>query len=115
MKRIVKEEYIVPARLLNWNDVSSLESLAGAHTIELQIGDIYTADTIEVVLTHTKFENGIVYISKEPEIIIGRDVALIKFLDDDLNDERMIRVVHWNEQTREFDGDVEWVQIPGKE
>ena len=111
MKRIVKEKFFVPARLLNWNDVSSLESLAGAHTIELQIGDIYTADTIEVVLTHTRFENGIVYISKEPEIIIGRDVALIKFLDD----ERMIRVVHLNEQTREFDGDVEWVQIPGKE
>lgn len=77
-------------RVDGWNDISSLESLAGARRI----------DDMEVSLDGPKLIDGELRISEEPVQVIGKKYALVQFTGDgDLNEKT---VSFYNPETGDF-------------
>jgi predicted Abi (CAAX) family protease len=74
---------ILPERLNGLANVSPLESLAGARPLHYQdrIGSQMTADSVEVLLRSASLRNGVLYTSTEPVQIVGKEVALISFVE----------------------------------
>jgi predicted Abi (CAAX) family protease len=70
-------------------------------------------DSVEVVVQGAwRFDqvSSKLYISREPHLAIGRHVALIKFVAPVA--EKVYRVQHYNQETRDFTGPVEEVYFP---
>ncbi|KAI9142029.1 hypothetical protein BKA69DRAFT_1166388 [Paraphysoderma sedebokerense] len=93
-------------RLHKWDNVSPLESLAGARTWITTIADISTVDNMEVLLKSTRYDadTNTVYIADEPVEIVGRQVTLVQVVGpvDEAKSEYSVRL--WNEKTNSFFG-----------
>jgi len=88
-----------PTVLNGWEKVSPLESLAANRSEE----------TIEVILRNPVYSDGTLYISEEPVQVNGALVCLARFKGKAEGNLRTI--VHYNPETRRFDGPEEIVTI----
>lgn len=73
---------ILPERLNGWANVSPLETLAGSrptHHAEL-VNGTKTFDSVEVLVRNSFLKDGVLHTRSEPVQIVGRQVALVKFL-----------------------------------
>ncbi|MBD2231738.1 CAAX protease [Phormidium tenue] len=113
-----REGMILPTRLNHWRLVTPLESLAGAHPVDdiivklpepviaeaITIGKWNTLPPTPHALTLT--------IAHEPIQIAGLYYALVQFLSPVAGTSDRYHVVHYNPDTRRFNGLKETVRLP---
>ncbi len=96
---------IHPVRLNHWLQVDPLESLAGSHP----------EDNLVVMVEDPQVtqegDDTVLRIQAQPVEVTGRYYALVRFLGPGEGTDRY-RVVHFNRQTRTFDGLEEDVSVP---
>ncbi len=97
-----------PIRVNHWRLVNGLESLAGSH----QIDDMQAYLIGDVQLAYDPDGIPCLYINRDPVLASGRYYALVKFLALANEAGDLWRVVHFNRETRHFDGDEETVSLP---
>ena len=105
----ISQGYIHPERLNHWQQVDPLESLAGARPND---DVIVKLPEIVAIVESTGSERNNLIISKEPVQITGRYYALVKILHPMQDGSDFFRVVHFNRQSKQFDGAEDRVQIP---
>ncbi|MDX2228253.1 MAG: CAAX protease [Leptolyngbyaceae cyanobacterium bins.349] len=109
-----------PERLNRWQQVGPLESLAGARPLDDVL--VMLAGTVEVEASgpgsrelgeqeSRGTEATILRIQTEPIQITGRYYGLVKFVAPVAATDQF-RVVHFNRETRQFDGREEVVRLP---
>jgi predicted Abi (CAAX) family protease len=94
---------IHPIRLNRWRQVGPLESLAGSHPRD----DIIVMLAGEVIVEPG--ETTCLRIRNQPVQITGRYYALVRFISAEGD---LYRVVHFNLDSRDFDGKAETVRLP---
>ena len=96
---------IHPVRLNHWLQVDPLESLAGSHP----------EDDMVVMVEDPQITqeggNTILRIHAQPMEVTGRYYGLVRFLGP-VEETDQFRIVHFNRQTRAFDGPEEVVRVP---
>ncbi len=105
----ISQGFIHPERLNHWQQVDPLESLAGARTND---DVIVKLPEIVALIESTDSERPNLIISKEPVQITGRYYALVKILHPMSDGSDCFRVVHYNRQSKQFDGAEDRVRIP---
>ncbi len=105
----ISQGYIHPERLNHWQQVDPLESLAGARPND---DVIVKLPEIVAIVESTGSERNNLIISKEPVQITGRYYALVKILHPMEDGSDCFRIVHYNRQSKQFDGAEDRVQIP---
>lgn len=98
---------IVPIRINHWRQVTPLESLAGSRP-----NDDMVVMLREPVTVEQNGEKVILYVTSEPVQISGRFYGLVKFLQPVQPASEEFQVVHFNRNSREFDGVEEVVLLP---
>lgn len=106
---------IHPDRLNHWRQVTPLESLAGSHPTD----DIVAMLEGEVVVEESSVKENLTVASpavtlrilSQPVQITGRYYALVQFLHP-VSGTDQFRVVHFNPDSRQFDGAIEIVRMP---
>lgn len=94
-----------PDRLNQWENVSPLESLAGARLI----------DNVTVLLHNPQVElepQPALVIASEPIQITGQIYALVRILEREALESDRFKVCHYNPSTQKFDGPTEMIRIP---
>ncbi len=94
---------IHPHRLDHWQQVDPLESLAGSRPND---------DVIVMLRDPVVVEESTLFISREPVQITGRFYGLVKILQPLGKGSDRFWVVHFNRNSRQFDGVEELVRIP---
>ncbi|PSB01087.1 CAAX protease [Merismopedia glauca] len=94
---------IHPVRLNHWRQVGPLESLAGSHSRD----DVIVMLAGEVIVEPE--ETPCLRIKAQPVQITGRYYALVRFVSATGD---LYRVVHFNPDSRDFDGSEETVRVP---
>jgi predicted Abi (CAAX) family protease len=92
-----------PDRINGWDNVSPLESLAGARA----------KDDMIVGLKEVRLSDGDLFIEREPVQISGSNKALVTF--DKKIDNHTWQVRHWNPETNDFSGPMEVVKTTGRD
>jgi predicted Abi (CAAX) family protease len=92
-----------PDRVDGWDDVSPLESLAGARA----------KDDMVVGLKEVRLSNGNLLIEREPVQISGTNKALVTF--EKKLDNHTWQVRHWNSETNDFSGPKEVIKTTGRD
>lgn len=105
----ISQGYIHPERLNHWQQVDPLESIAGARPNDDVI--VKLPEVVAIVESKDSDRSSLI-ISKEPVQITGRYYALVKIVHPIADGSDYFRVVHFNCQTREFDGVEDRVRIP---
>lgn len=95
--------HIHPDRLDGWDDVSPMESLAGARP----------KDDMLVSLKDASVVNGELKITKDPVQVSGTKKALVTF--EKKIDAHTWEVRHWNSKTKDFSGPKERITTTGRE
>lgn len=93
-----------PTRLNHWQQVDPLESLAGSHPVD---------DVMVKLEGDVQVESGnptVLSIYSTPVQITGRYYGLVQFIAPE--GEAAYRVLHFNRETRQFNGWEETVQVP---
>ena len=96
---------IHPVRLNHWLQVDPLESLAGSHPED---NLIVMVDDPEV---SQEAGDTVLRIAAQPTEVTGRYYGLVRFLGQSEGADQF-RVIHFNRQTRAFDGPEEVVSVP---
>ncbi|KOP24699.1 CAAX protease [Hapalosiphon sp. MRB220] len=100
---------VQPKRLNHWRQVTPLESLAGSRPND----DVVVMLHEPVVIEEDGEKQAVtLHINSEPVQISGRFYALVKFLQPVSPDGEQFRVVHYNPDSRQFDGVEEVVGMP---
>ncbi len=99
--------YIHPDRINTWRLVNPLESLAGALPDDVII--VSLRDPVKVEETD---EGTSLYINREPIQTTGRFMGLVSFVGPVGDGSDHFKVVHFNKQTRQFDGPEDVVRLP---
>jgi predicted Abi (CAAX) family protease len=101
---------VLPERLNGWLTVGPLESLAGSRPVD----DVVVAlrGPVEVVAQGGTPADVELIISREPVQVTGRFYALVRFVGPADAGSDGYRVVHFNRETRRFDGAEEVVRLP---
>lgn len=103
-----RQGYVHPERLNHWQLVNPLESLAGARPNDDVIVKLREPLEVQEKKGNERYS---LLISREPVQITGRFYGLVKILQPIQGDDRF-QVVHFNRQSRQFDGFEEIVRIP---
>lgn len=96
---------IHPERLNRWRQVNPLESLAGSRPYDdviVRLHDPVVESTSQPTLK----------ITRDPVQITGRFYALVKMIQPIDKQGELLRVVHFNRESRSFDGPEEVVRFP---
>lgn len=101
---------IHPHRINHWRLVNPLESLAGGRPNDDVIVGLF--EPVVVVENQSTDERPSLTIKREPMQISGRFYALVRFIGPVQEDGEEFRVVHFNRETRQFDGVEEVVCLP---
>ncbi|MBF2026243.1 MAG: CAAX protease, partial [Oscillatoriales cyanobacterium C42_A2020_001] len=113
---------ILPDRINHWRQVDPLESLAGAHPVDditvmldgqVEVEEWESEGVEENPSPHTPapLNSHTLYITNTPIQITGRFYALVQFVQP-ITGTDQFRVVHFNANTRQFDGVKEIVRLP---
>ena len=105
----IRQGYIHPERLNHWQQVDPLESLAGARPND---DVIVKLREIVAIVERTDDERPSLIISQEPVQITGRFYGLVNILQPVEDGSDCFRVVHFNRESRQFDGVEEIAIIP---
>ncbi|MEB3277843.1 MAG: CAAX protease [Lyngbya sp.] len=100
-----------PVRLNHWQSVDPLESLAGSHPVDDMIVMLDGAVQVETEPTATPNYPVTLRIYQTPIQITGRYYGLIQFIEP-IPDTDEFRVIHFNPNSRQFDGPEERVRLP---
>ena len=92
-----------PDRINGWNNVSPLESLAGARA----------KDDMVVGLKEVRVSDGSLFIEREPVQISGSHKALVTV--EKKVDNHTWQVRHWNPETNDFSGPKEVIKTTGRD
>lgn len=105
-----KKGIIHPSRLNGWKQVNPLESLAGARSVD----DMLVMLPDPVIISPPLKSDGLttLIINREPTQITGRFYALVKIIASISPQNEHYQVIHFNPQSRQFDGVEEIVKIP---
>lgn len=101
-----------PERINHWQKVDPLESLAGAHPTDdvVVMLDKDAAFIESTTATTTPSDRYRIVIDRDPVQITGRYYALVKIMEPLGNNQ--FRVRHYDQTSRQFDGEEETVLIP---
>ncbi len=104
----LRDGLVLPERVNGWLTVGPLESLAGSHPVD----DVIVAlrEPVEVVAADDAPDAAELVIRQEPVQVTGRFRALVRFVAPAEDDS--YEVVHFNRDTRQFDGPAEVVRLP---
>lgn len=91
-----------PVRLNHWKQVNPLESLAGGHPVD---------DIIVMLNDPVQVNADSLYIGSTPVQITGRYYGVVQFVQA-IADTDQFQVVHFNSNSRQFDGATETVLLP---
>lgn len=100
---------IHPDRINHWQQVDPLESLAGSHPVDDLI--VKLSGTVEVEEGSPASSQPVLFIYNTPIQITGRFYALVQFLHPLVGTDQF-QVVHFNRQSRQFDGLTELMRLP---
>ena len=100
-----------PVRLNHWQSVDPLESLAGSHPVDDIIVMLDGAVQVETESTATSNYPVTLRIYHTPIQITGRYYGLIQFIEP-IAETDEFRVIHFNPNSRQFDGPEERVRLP---
>jgi predicted Abi (CAAX) family protease len=100
-----------PVRLNHWQSVDPLESLAGSHPVDDIIVMLDGAVQVETESAATPNYPIALRIYQTPIQITGRYYGLIQFIEP-IAETDEFRVIHFNPNSRQFDGPEERVRLP---
>lgn len=109
-RQSIQQHLIHPERLHQWSQVNPLESLAGSRPHDDMI--VSLPEPVTVAADDQNGAAATLLIDYEPIQISGRFYGLVQFVAPIADTADQFRVVHFNRDTRQFDGADDSVRLP---